>query len=182
MFFDILKVGSYIFIFVLILWLLVFVMRKMSVYATSFGTSKYMKVVDRLAINKDAGVLIVQIGEKYMLLGVSSGNVEILRELSEEELKEFQSESYVNTQVYEKLTKEAAKAFKNIYCKISSVKKGQLKERRFADMLNIKFEGKTRTGKDSAIDEILDDSVKRTRHLKNKIAMNEGDGEHEKKD
>lgn len=50
------------------------------------GNSKYMRMLDRLAVGQDRYVAVVQAGEKYLLIGVTQEQVNLLKELTEEEL------------------------------------------------------------------------------------------------
>lgn len=49
------------------------------------GGERRMQVVDRLSLGKDVGLILVRLGERYVLLGVSPSGVTQLRELTEEE-------------------------------------------------------------------------------------------------
>lgn len=44
-----------------------------------------MQVVERMAVGRDQALLIVRLGERYLLLGSSSAGVSLLAELTEEE-------------------------------------------------------------------------------------------------
>ncbi len=62
---------------------------------SKINNAKYMKVVDRLPIGQDRSVIILQIGDKHYLIGNASQSIEILAELSEEQLVELPNESYL---------------------------------------------------------------------------------------
>lgn len=51
--------------------------------------SKYMKIIDRMALSKDNSIMIVQMGEKYYLMSSCNGRVEILKEISGDEMKKY---------------------------------------------------------------------------------------------
>ncbi len=50
------------------------------------GISKNMKVIEMITLGQDKTLAIVKVGEKYLLVGVASGQINVMRELSEEEL------------------------------------------------------------------------------------------------
>lgn len=55
--------------------------------------TRYMRVVDRMMLGQDKMMMIVQIGESYYLAGVTSQNVQIIKEISGEELIEMEAAS-----------------------------------------------------------------------------------------
>ncbi len=63
-----------------------------SLGASKFNATKYMNIVDRLAVGQDRMILILELGEKYYLTSVTSQNIQILKELDKEELIERKSE------------------------------------------------------------------------------------------
>lgn len=48
--------------------------------------SRYMRVIDQIPVGQDRHLAIVQIGIKYFLVGIASGQVNVLSELQEEDL------------------------------------------------------------------------------------------------
>ncbi len=56
------------------------------------GNSHYMRMIDRLAVGQDRSLAVVQVGEKYLLVGVTPEQVNLLKELSEEDLISFNSD------------------------------------------------------------------------------------------
>lgn len=50
------------------------------------GSSQYMRLVDQMAVGQNRVLEIVQVGGRYLLLGVSQDKIETLAELSEEDL------------------------------------------------------------------------------------------------
>lgn len=48
-------------------------------------TSRYMRIIDQIAVGQDRHLAIVQIGIKYFLVGIASGQVNILSEIQEED-------------------------------------------------------------------------------------------------
>lgn len=61
--------------------------------ASKMNGAKYMRVVDRMMLGQDKMMMIVQIGDSYYLTGVTSQNVQIIKELSGEELIEMEVSS-----------------------------------------------------------------------------------------
>lgn len=69
---------------------------------------KYMKVIDRLALSKDNSLLVVKIGEKAYVMSSTNGNIQIILELSTEDIKKIESskdipEYHSLKELYEKL-------------------------------------------------------------------------------
>lgn len=50
------------------------------------GSSRYMKVLDQLMIGQDRYVTVVQAGDRYLLLGVTSQQISLLKELDADDL------------------------------------------------------------------------------------------------
>ena len=50
------------------------------------GNSRYMRLIDQLMIGQDRYVAVVQVGEKYLFIAVTSGQINLLKELKEEDL------------------------------------------------------------------------------------------------
>ena len=48
--------------------------------------SRYMRVIDKIVVGQDRYIAIVQIGIKYFLVGIASGQVNILSEVQEDDL------------------------------------------------------------------------------------------------
>ncbi|WP_050607020.1 flagellar biosynthetic protein FliO [Clostridium niameyense] len=69
---------------------------------------KYIKVIERVSITKENFILIVMLGDKGYVMSSTPNNIEILKELSEEEIKRIQklkSESMVNCVDIKKICK-----------------------------------------------------------------------------
>lgn len=64
-----------------------------AVGAGKMSGARYMRVVDRMMLGQDKMMMIVQIGDSYYLTGVTSQNVQIVKELSGEELIEMEGAS-----------------------------------------------------------------------------------------
>lgn len=50
------------------------------------SSSRYMRLIDQITLGQDRHVAIVQVGGKYLLVGVTSGQVNVLSEIRDEEL------------------------------------------------------------------------------------------------
>lgn len=84
---QILEIVVYIIVIAAVLWLSHYVTKKLSNNIGGFNSSKYIKHVDRMALSKDSFLSVVQIGDKYMVLGVSADRIDMLKEFEEDALK-----------------------------------------------------------------------------------------------
>lgn len=50
------------------------------------GNSRYMRVIDQLPLGQDRHIAVVQVGGRYLLVGVTAGQISILSEIKDEEL------------------------------------------------------------------------------------------------
>ncbi len=50
------------------------------------GSSRYMRLIDQVTLGQDRHVAIMQVGGKYLLVGVTSGQISLLSEVSDEDL------------------------------------------------------------------------------------------------
>ena len=77
--------------------------------------SPNMKVVDRITLGQDKSLVITKVGTKYFLLGVSSSGINMLKEISSEDLSNLQQAEH----------KEAVgmPQFKNVFTDLLSKKK-----------------------------------------------------------
>lgn len=55
--------------------------------------SKYMRLIDQIALGQDRHIAIVQIGGRYLLVGVTSGQVNVLSEIQDEDLFPLEPET-----------------------------------------------------------------------------------------
>lgn len=63
-------------------------------YATQGRTKdKYFEIVDRLMLGQNQSVVMVKSGKKYLMLGVTQHNVQMLKEFEEDELEPITSEA-----------------------------------------------------------------------------------------
>lgn len=54
------------------------------------SSSRYMRLIDQITLGQDRHMAIVQIGGKYLLIGVTSGQVNVLSEIQDEELLQLE--------------------------------------------------------------------------------------------
>lgn len=54
--------------------------------ANRSSSSRYMRLIDQITIGQDRHIAIMQAGDKYLLVGITSGQINVLREMKEEEL------------------------------------------------------------------------------------------------
>lgn len=50
------------------------------------SSSNYMRLIDQITVGQDRNIAIMQAGDKYLLVGITAGQINLLREMSEEEL------------------------------------------------------------------------------------------------
>ncbi len=53
---------------------------------TKGSSSRYMRLIDQIALGQERYIAIVQVSGKYLLVGITAGQVNILSELEDEEL------------------------------------------------------------------------------------------------
>lgn len=75
-----------------ILYLAFIVSRYVGNIAIRQNQSKYIKIIDIMAVGQDKAISIAQIGQKYFVLGITSGGITNLAELSQENIQEFEIE------------------------------------------------------------------------------------------
>lgn len=50
------------------------------------ASSRYMRLIDQITVGQDRHIAIVQVGGKYMLVGITSGQINVLTEVGDEDL------------------------------------------------------------------------------------------------
>lgn len=50
------------------------------------SNSRYMRLIDQLTLGQDRHIAVIQVGGKYLLVGVTAGQISILSEVKDEEL------------------------------------------------------------------------------------------------
>lgn len=63
---------------------------------SKINSAKYMRIIDRIPTGQDRSIIILQIGDKHYLVGNTTQSIEILAELSEEQLIEFPPEAHMS--------------------------------------------------------------------------------------
>ncbi len=71
-----------------ILFLCWFCTKKIAGVSTFKGTGGRIRLLDQAALGQDKGVALIQVGDRYWLLGVASENINVLAELDEDALGE----------------------------------------------------------------------------------------------
>ena len=179
MFWDFFKIIAYLCVCVFVIWLSYRVSKGLGGYSGRLGAAKYMKPIDRMPLGKDSALNIVQVGDKYMLIGVSNGRIDMLCELSEEDLAELDTdESEVDLYAavknnFSPITSKLVGFAKNVGGK---VKKSNRKSN-FSDILNDNIENGELTDDGSVVDELLKNSEKRMNDFKSKISDKRGEGQ-----
>lgn len=109
-------------VFTLGLMLLSFKLMGKKIDATN--NNKYIKVIERVQITKENAILIVKIGEKGYVMTSTSGHMEKISELSEEEIKIIEEAkkrvSEEAIQYYTDLMAKSKKSFSKIVKNIKS--------------------------------------------------------------
>ena len=71
----------------------------LSLGASKINGAKYMRVVDRLFLGQDKFMMVIQIGDRYYLAGVTGQSVTLMKELSGDELIEMEPNQEKNNVV-----------------------------------------------------------------------------------
>lgn len=53
------------------------------------GSSRYIRLVDQIAVGQDRTIAVIKTGDSYLLLGITPSGITVLKELGEEELQEL---------------------------------------------------------------------------------------------
>lgn len=48
--------------------------------------SRYMRLIDQITVGQDRHIAVLQVGDRYLLVGITAGQINILSEIQEEEL------------------------------------------------------------------------------------------------
>ncbi len=51
--------------------------------------SKYIRMVDQIFMGQDKSIAIIKVGKQHMLVGITSGQISLIKEVKEEELEDF---------------------------------------------------------------------------------------------
>lgn len=63
-----------------------------------YQNSRNIKVLDRMMLGQDKSLLIVQVGQKYCLIGVAQSGIQLLKELDESEITTFDGSQNLQTE------------------------------------------------------------------------------------
>lgn len=107
-------VGTWVLV-IIILLLIWWCTKKLNLSAFANRQSRYMKTLDRIPISQDKSILLVQIGEKYYLLGAASSAISMLAELDKDEVTQFpiNTESLMNNLSFKDFLQKAGGKKKN---------------------------------------------------------------------
>ena len=90
----------------------------MGTKVNAINNNKYVKVIERVQVTKENFILIVKVGEKGYVMTSTSGHMEKLAELSEEEIISIEEEkkkaAVEITENYNKLILKSKKSFSKI--------------------------------------------------------------------
>lgn len=74
----------------LIIGLLMIILKYGGSRVKQYQSNKYIRVIDRTPLNKDASLEVVKIGEEAFVISVTKDRVEILKEVKNEELQKIE--------------------------------------------------------------------------------------------
>ena len=75
-----------------------------------YSSSSNIKVVDRIILGQDKSLAIVKVGNKYYLIGISSAGINMLNEVSPDDLQ--------NIEQINKFDENKIPQFKNIFAEV----------------------------------------------------------------
>lgn len=98
--------------------------RIMGSKVNAINNNKYVKIIERVQVTKDNAILIVRIGKKGYVITSTSGKMDKLSELSEEEINSIEEDkkraAQEMTKYYGDLILKSKKNFSNIVKNIRS--------------------------------------------------------------
>ncbi len=65
---------------VLVLFAAYYFTKAISKKMTSYSSSRHLKIIDRVALSQNKFLLIVEVDKKFLLVGVSDNNINVLKE------------------------------------------------------------------------------------------------------
>ena len=160
---DIVKLIFYLIAFCAVLWGAYAASRWLAARSGPMGfSSKFMIVADRIQLTKDSFLCITQVGERYFLIGISSGGVNLLSELDEEDLVLLRDpQEFVNP------VDNLREMFGNAVSKLNKNKQNTYNNARGDDFYSI-LKDRSLGENESSVDRIINESRKRTDRLKRK--------------
>ncbi|GAA0078719.1 hypothetical protein UT300005_30980 [Clostridium sp. CTA-5] len=75
-----------------VLGLIILISKILGSKVNEINNKKYIKVIDRLQITKENSLVIIKVGKKGYVMTSSSGNIQKLEELSEEEINKIEED------------------------------------------------------------------------------------------
>lgn len=57
------------------------------------SSSRYMRLIDQITVGQDRHIAIMQVGDKYLLVGITAGQINVLSEMQDEDLLPLSPES-----------------------------------------------------------------------------------------
>lgn len=57
------------------------------------SSSKYMRLIDQIVLGQDKHIAVIEVSDKYLLVGVTAGQINILTEFQKNELEPLMKES-----------------------------------------------------------------------------------------
>ncbi|MTI65711.1 MAG: flagellar biosynthetic protein FliO [Firmicutes bacterium] len=61
-------------------------------YLMKYNKGKNMKIIEKIPLHNKSSLCIAKLGEKYVVLGVSENNIQVLTELKEDEIEKYSQE------------------------------------------------------------------------------------------
>ncbi len=55
--------------------------------------SRYMRLIDQITVGQERHIAVLQVGDRYLLVGITAGQINILSEIREEDLLPLSPES-----------------------------------------------------------------------------------------
>lgn len=88
---------------------------------------KYIEVIDRTQIGKDSSLIVVKIGDEGMVMSVTNGHTEKLKDLSKDEIEKIEKNKKNKDEelklMYDSIGHKAKTSIKGLYKKIGAKEK-----------------------------------------------------------
>lgn len=95
---DMFTAISTLMIVILVLILAYFMTKKIGKGMIQYQSSRNMKVLDRIMLGQDKSLLIIQIGQRYCLIGVAQSGIQLLMQLDGSEITTFDDSKNLQTE------------------------------------------------------------------------------------
>jgi flagellar protein FliO/FliZ len=107
----------------LTLGLMVLTFKLMGTKLDKINNNKYIKVMDKVQVTKENSILVVKIGDKGYVITSTSGNMEKLLELSEDEINKLEADKRKSAQdMSDAYNKFAIKLKKSFFTNIRNIR------------------------------------------------------------